>query len=132
MTVSADVLPDGSVTVTDNGVTHPPLSPEAVQAIAAQATASANAQNTHDVARAAALLAGLITSAAPAAGANAYAQVTITPGQVVAVLDASSFALVTDSMPGRSDGAGNWVSGPVTVSPQTAPAPPTPTPAPTP
>jgi hypothetical protein len=123
--VNVQVLADGSVTVTDGGTTFPPLSPEAVQAIAAQAGASANASNTQAVAVAVSTLADLITAAAPAAGVDAYAQVTVTPGAVAATLDPASFDLVRGRMPGQYDSSGNWVSGPVTVTPKPAPTPPT-------
>src|SRR5205807_1285530 len=114
----------GSVAVTDGGTTYPPLSPEAVQAIAAQAATSAAASTTRQMTENLQQLALLITTAAPAAGGNAYAQVTVTSGQATAVLDPASFAVVRQGMPdGATDSDGYWVVGPLTVCPKPAPAP---------
>lgn len=123
MTADARVQPDGSVILTDGATTYPPLSPEAVQAIAGVAAASANASRTQQMTEGLQQLALLITSAAPAAGASAYAQVTVTPGKATAVLDDCSFALVQDNMPGQTDSSGNWVSGPLVVQKQPSPTP---------
>ena len=128
MPVSTNVLPDGSVVVTDGGSTHAPLSPEAVQAIAAVATISANAASTRQMTETLTTLATLITAAAPAAGADAYAQVTVTPGAATAVVDETSYALLRDAMPGQHDTSGGWVVGPLTITTNT----PTPAPAPAP
>jgi hypothetical protein len=127
MTVNVSLLPDGSVTVTDAGMTHPPLSPEAVQAVAGLADASAAAHTTQATTEVLGRLATLITAAGPAAGADAYAQVTVTPGHAVAVLDDVSFGLVQANLPGQVDADGNWVSGPLVAQRK----PPTPTPTPT-
>src|SRR5207245_5568274 len=94
-----------------------PLSPEAVQFIADLAPASANAASTRQMAEALSSLATLITAAAPVAGPDAYAQVTVSPGAATAVLDPASFDLVKSHMPGAADGSGGWVVGPLTVSP---------------
>lgn len=128
MAASVQLLPDGSVVVTDGGASHAPLSPEAVQAIAGLAAASANASKTQQMTELLTGLATLITAAAPAAGTSAYAQVTVTPGAAAAVLDQTSFDLVKQNMTdGAADNAGNWVVGPLKVSPK-APDP-TPPPA---
>lgn len=128
MAVNASLLPDGSVSVTDSGTTFPPLSPDAVQAVAAVAEASANAHKTQAMTELLAQLALLITSAGQSAGDAAYAQVTVSQGAATAVLDPMSFELVQKAMPGNVDAQGNWVSGPLTVSQQQQPPTPTPTP----
>lgn len=127
MTATARVLPDGSVSVTDGGMSYAPLSPEAVQAVAQAAPVSANAHNTQAMSETLAQLAQLITAAGQQAGDAAYAQVTVTPGKATAVLDAVSFALVQENTDGAPDADGNWVTGPLTVTPKPA-DPPAPTP----
>jgi hypothetical protein len=123
MAVTVTVSPDGSVTVVDGAMTFPPLSPEAVQAIAAQAKASANATKTREMTETLTTLAQLITAAGPVAGAGAYAQVTVTVGAATAVVDAASFGLLQQNMPGELDASGNWLVGPLTIQQ----VPPTPT-----
>jgi hypothetical protein len=132
MTATARVLPDGSVSVTDGDMSYAPLSPEAVQAIAQAAAVSANAHNTQAMTELLGQLAMLITAAGAVAGDTAYAQVTVTPGKASAVLDAVSFALVQQNLNGAPDPDGNWVSGPLTVSPKPADPPPAPVPTPAP
>lgn len=120
MSVSVTLLPDGSVAVTDGNVTFPPLSPAAVQAIAAQADASAQAHRTQSLSEALGALAQLIPPAGFEAGADAYAQVTVIPGSATVVVDPTSFSLVRARLPGRVDPDGNWLWGPLTIKPQPA------------
>ena len=131
MAVTVTLLPDGSVSVQDGPTTFPPLSPEAVQAVAAQATASADALKTQRLTETLITLAQLITPAAQAAGTAAYAQVTVAGGAATAVVDATSFGLLQQQLPGTADASGGWVVGPLTVT-QQPPPPPAPAPAPTP
>lgn len=124
MAVTATVLPDGSVTVVDGPLTFPPLSPEAVQAVAAQATASANAGQTQQLSEGLLLLAGLLAQVGPTGSAT----VTVGAGAASAEVDEAAFALVTDRFPGRMDNSGRWVCGPMVISQAVPVVPPDPTP----
>lgn len=121
MAVTASVLPDGSVTVVDGSLTFPPLSPEAVQAVAAQAQASASAGQTQQLTEGLVLLAGLLAQIGPAGSA----QVTVGAGSANAEVDADAFALVKEQFPGGLDSSGRWVCGPMVISQAAPPIPPT-------
>lgn len=113
MTATARVLPDGSVVVTDGPVTHQPLSPDAVQAVAAKAQASAGASQTQQLAEALVVLAGLLSEV----GSGASATVTVSNGTALATVDQASYALAVQTFTdGHADGKGGWVAGPMTVT----------------
>lgn len=112
MTATARVLPDGSVAVTDNGVAFQPLSPEAVQAVAAKAQSSADAGQTRELTEGLILLAGLLAEVGDAASAT----VTVTARSAAASVDQASFALAAQRFPGVFDTQGRFVAGPVTLT----------------
>jgi hypothetical protein len=111
MTATATVLPDGSVTVVDGGMTFPPLSPAAVQAVAGKAQASADAGKTQQLTEGLILLAGMLAEV----GDTGAATVTVQSGSATATVDQASFALAVERFPGAFNTSGQWVSGPMTV-----------------
>ena len=113
MTATATVRPDGSVTVIDGITTYPPLSPDAVQAIAAQAQASKNAASVAVLEEGLVTLAGLLAEA----GSGAAAHVDVTATGASATVDQTSMGLVMQRFPGQWDGHGHWVSGGMTFTP---------------
>jgi hypothetical protein len=112
MTATARVLPDGSVALTDGGMTFPPLSPDAVQAVAAKAKASADAGKTQQLTEGLILLAGLLAEVGP----TATATVTVTAASATATIDQASFALAVQRSVGAFNSSGQWVCGSMTVA----------------
>ena len=111
MTVTARVLPDGSVSVTDGGTTYAPMSAEAVQAIAGQAEASAAAGQMADLTSSLVRFAGLLAQVGPAARVT----LVLDGSGAHATVDPVTFGIVQTEFAGKS-GKGNWTDGALTFT----------------
>lgn len=126
MPTDVTVEDDGGISITCDGVTHPPLPVEAIEAAAARLDDARNAANRQTLTLAVRTLTDVLLTQ----GADLHATVTVDPTALSADVDPGSYQAVRDRLGLKPDVDGALTWGPVTVT--TPPVDPTPPPDPTP